>query len=173
MKRSFPIFTVVASVAGLYFSLSLAHEDHHPTRLPDPKDPIAFRHYLMENIGANAKELNDKMKAGKPATLKVNAQAIALLATRIPELFPRGSVAAPSRAKEDIWQNWDQFVKSAEELKAQADELAFVSHDGKADAVGAQLKKVMGTCKSCHDSFRQPEKKEGAQLFLGGKTGNS
>jgi cytochrome c556 len=162
MKRSMSTLAVITIAAGLYFSLSLAHEGQHPTRLPDSKDPIAFRHYLMENIGAQAKELNDKMKAGKPATLKVNAQAIALLATRIPELFPRGSVAAPSRAKEDIWQNWDQFVKSAEELKTQADELAVVSGNGQADAVGAQLKKVMGTCKSCHDSFRQPEKKEGA-----------
>jgi cytochrome c556 len=161
MKRHMSTVAVLTIAGGLYFSLSLAHEDH-PQRLPDHKDPIAFRAYLMENIGDNAKELNDKIKAGKPATLKVNAQAIALLATRIPELFPKGSLSDQSRAKEDIWQNWDQFVKSAEELKAQADELAFVSHNGKADAVGAQLKKVMGTCKSCHDSFRQPEKKEGA-----------
>jgi cytochrome c556 len=159
MKRSLSIFLAVSIVSGLYFSLSLAHENHQK-HLPDQKDPIAFRTYLMDNIGDNAKELNDKIKAGKPATLKVNAQAIALLATRIPELFPKGSLSAQSRAKEDIWQNWDQFVKSAEELKIQADELAVVSQDGKADTVGPQLKKVMAACKSCHDSFRQPEKKE-------------
>src|SRR5262245_9110051 len=92
MKRSLFIVVAVAVVGGLYFSLTLAHEDH-PKRLPDQKDPIAFRAYLMDNIGDNAKELNDKIKAGKPATLKVNAQAIALLATRIPELFPKGSLS--------------------------------------------------------------------------------
>jgi cytochrome c556 len=147
-------------VGGLWFlSPSVAHEKH-PEHIPDGKDPIAFRNYLMENVGDNAKELNDKLKAGHPAAVKVNAQAIALHATRIPELFPKGSTSETSKAKDEIWQKWDDFVKSAATLKSEADQLAVVSASGKADEVGAQAKKVFGSCKSCHDSFRKPDKKE-------------
>ena len=160
MKRT-AYFAAVVVAGGLwYLAPSLAHEGH-PKHLPaDGKDPIAFRAYLMANIGDNAKELNDKIKAGKPAAVKVNAQAIALHATRIPELFPQGSTSETSKAKEEIWQKWDEFVKSAETLRNEADQLAFTAADGKAEAVGAQAKKVFGACKGCHDSFRKPEKKE-------------
>jgi cytochrome c556 len=154
-------YLVAVLVAGGLWCLSptLAHENH-PKHLPEGKDPIAFRNYLMENVGGNAKEINDKLKAGQPAAVKVNAQAIALHATRIPELFPKGSTSETSKAKAEIWQKWDEFVKSAESLRNEADQLAVTAADGKADAVGAQAKKVFGSCKGCHDSFRKPEKKE-------------
>jgi len=159
MRRT-SYFAVALIAGGLgYLGPILAHEGH-PKHLPDGKDPIAFRAYLMENIGDNAKELNDKLKAGQFAAVKVNAQAIALHATRIPDLFPQGSTSETSKAKEEIWQKWDEFVKSAETLRSEADQLAVTAADGKTDAVGAQAKKVFGACKGCHDGFRKPEKQE-------------
>jgi cytochrome c556 len=158
--RRISYFAAALIAGGLwYLNPILAHEDH-PKHLPDGKDAIAFRAYLMENIGDNAKELNDKLKAGQHAAVKVNAQAIALHATRIPDLFPKGSTSETSKAKEEIWQKWDEFVKSAETLRSEADQLAVTAADGKVDTVGAQAKKVFGACKGCHDNFRKPEKKE-------------
>jgi len=157
--RRISYMAVVLAAGGLYYGLGLAHEGH-PKHLPDAKDAIAFRAYLMENVGDNAKELNDKVKAGKIKAAKVNAQAIALHATRIPELFPQGSTSETSKAKAEIWQKWDDFVKAAETLRNEADQLALTLADGKADATGAQLKKVFGACKGCHDTFRKPDKKE-------------
>lgn len=159
MKRTL-IMAAVVVVGGLWaFTVSSAHEGH-AKHLPDSKDVIAFRTYLMENIGDNAKEMNDKIKAGKIATAKVNAQAIALHATRIPELFPQGSTSETSKAKPEIWQKWDEFVKSADTLKTEADQLVVTIAEGKSDEVTTQLKKVFGACKSCHDTFRKPEKKQ-------------
>ena len=132
----------------------------HLQRAIDSKDVIALRAYLMENVGDNAKEMNDKVKAGKIAAAKVNAQAIALHSMRIPELFPQGSTSDTSKAKPEIWQKWDEFVKSADTLRTEADQLAVTLVEGKADEVTTQMKKVFGACKSCHDSFRKPEKKE-------------
>ena len=159
MKRT--LYGAAVLIAGGlgFLGASFAHENH-PKHIPDGKDPIAFRNYMMENVGDNAKELNDKLKAGHPAAVKVNAQAIALHATRIPELFPKGSTSETSKAKDEIWQKWDDFVKSAATLQGEADQLAVISVGGKADEVGAQAKKVFGACKACHDSFRKPEKKE-------------
>jgi cytochrome c556 len=159
MKRVLAVVAMMV-VGGLWtFSASAAHEGH-PKHLPDSKDVIALRAYLMENVGDNAKEMNDKVKAGKIAAAKVNAQAIALHSMRIPELFPQGSTSDTSKAKPEIWQKWDEFVKSADTLRIEADQLAVTLVEGKADEVTTQMKKVFGACKSCHDSFRKPEKKE-------------
>jgi len=146
-------------LAGSWLGISLAHESH-TQHLPEVKDVIAFRMYLMENVGDNAKELNDKIKAGKITAAKVNAQAIALHSTRIPDLFPKGSTSETSRAKDEIWQKWDEFVKLSEALRTDADQLVLVTADGKAEEAKTQLKKVFGNCKSCHDSFRKPDKNE-------------
>jgi cytochrome c556 len=160
MKKTFSYITAVVVAGWLYASFSLAHEAH-PTHLPSAKDdPIGFRAYLMENVGDNAKELNDKIKAGNITAAKINAQAIALHATRVPELFPPGSTSEQSRAKDEIWQKWDDFVKAANTLRSEADHLGVITAEGKADAAGEQVKKVLGACKSCHDNFRKPEKKE-------------
>lgn len=147
-------------LGGLSASGGMAHEKH-PTHLPDEKkDVIGFRAYLMENVGDNAKELNDKIKAGNIAAAKVNAQAIALHAARIPDLFPQGSTSEHSRAKAEIWQQWDEFVKISYTLRDEADQLGAATENGNAQAVGAQAKKVFGACKSCHDNFRKPEEKQ-------------
>jgi cytochrome c556 len=157
MKRS--VLTVGIILAAGWLGVSVAHENHSK-KLPDVKDVIAFRTYLMENVGDNAKELNDKIKAGKLKEAKLNAQAIALHSTRIVDLFPEGSMSETSRAKAEIWQKWDEFEKSAGALRNEADQLALVIADGKADAVKEQLKKVFGGCKNCHDNFRTPDKDE-------------
>lgn len=159
MKRVLAAVALMV-VGGLgTVSLSGAH-DGHAKQLPDTKDVIALRNYLMENVGDNMKEMGEKVKAGKIAEAKVNAQAITLHSLRIVELFPQGSVSETSKAKEEIWQKWDEFVKSADTLKTEADRLVVTIGGGKADEVGAQMKKVGGSCKGCHDSFRKPEKKE-------------
>jgi cytochrome c556 len=159
MKRTLTVAAVVVAGGLWAFNASSAHEGH-AKHLPDSKDVIAFRTYLMENVGDNAKEMNDKIKAGKIAAAKVNAQAIALHATRIPEFFPQGSTSETSKAKPEIWQKWDEFVKAADTLKTESDHLVVTIVEGKGDEVATQMKKVFGSCKSCHDSFRKPEKKE-------------
>lgn len=155
MKRS--VLGLGTLVIVGWLGMGMAHE-HPVMRLPDVKDSIAFRHYLMENIGDNAKELNDKMKAGHMKAAKVNAQAIALHATRVVDLFPPGSVSETSRAKEEIWQNWDDFIKSSETFRANVDALTVALAEEKAEEAKEQLKRVLADCKSCHTSFRKPDK---------------
>ncbi|MCS6924498.1 MAG: cytochrome c [Candidatus Binatia bacterium] len=161
MRKMVLLHLVVAILlAGLRGSHGLAHEGHS-ARLPDEQaDVIGFRTYLMANIGDNAKELNDKLKAGAVAAAKVNAQAIALHATRIPALFPAGSVSGTSRAKEEIWQQWDDFVKISRLLQDEASQLGVTVANGSAEAASAQARKVFAACKSCHDQFRKPEEKQ-------------
>jgi cytochrome c556 len=162
MNRRFVALGAILAAGWLYTTVSDAHENHSK-KLPEAKDVIAFRTYMMENVGDNAKEMNDKIKAGKIKEAKLNAQAIALHSTRIVDLFPNGSTSETSRAKAEIWQKWDEFVKSSETLRNEADQLALVTSEGKVDETKEQVKKVFGACKSCHDSFRTPEKDEQKQ----------
>lgn len=159
MKRMLMSAATVIIGGVWMLSASSAHEGH-AEHLPDGKDVIALRTYLMENVGDNAKELDKKIKAGDGAAAKVNAQAIALHAMRVPDLFPQGSTSVTSRAKDEIWQQWDEFVKGANTLKTEADTLAVMIADGKTDEVASQAKKMLGACKSCHDNFRKPEEKK-------------
>lgn len=159
MKRTLMIAAVAVVGGMLALNVSGAHEGH-AKHLPDAKDVIALRAYMMENVGDNAKELDKKIKAGNIAAAKMNAQAIALHAMRIPGLFPQGSTSATSRAKDEIWQKWDDFVKDANALKTESDQLVVMIADGKTNEVTEQKKKMFGACKNCHDSFRKPEKKK-------------
>ena len=151
------IVSIAVIVVGFLSGWGIAHENH-PTQMPDPQDVIAFRYYLMENIGSNAKELKAKIDAGKHKEAKLNAQVLAIHATRIEALFPEGSTTDASRAKAEIWQNWDAFLAFASVLSTEADALAVAAGQAEEAEVKAQMKKVFGTCKGCHDQFRKPEK---------------
>ncbi len=151
------VVSIAVIVVGFLSGLGLAHESH-PTHLPDPHDVIAFRSYLMENIGSNAKEMKAKIDAGKRKEAKLNAQVLAIHATRIEALFPTGSTTDSSRAKVEIWQNWAAFLALASALSTEADTLVIAVGQGTESEVQAQMKKVFSTCKSCHDQFRKPEK---------------
>lgn len=153
------VLTVGIMLVAGWLGVGVAHEQH-TKHLPEGKDVIAFRTYLMESIGDNAKELNDKIKAGKIKDAKVNAQSIALHSTRITELFPKGSTSETSRAKEEIWQKWDDFVKASDTFRVNVDALGVATADNNAEEARAQLKKVFADCKGCHTSFRKPDKDE-------------
>ncbi len=136
-----------------------AHGEGHTHSVANPDDPIAVRMYLMENVGANAKELKAKLDAGKTKDAALNAQAIALHATQIPALFPEGSAPESSRALPEIWQKWDDFVKGSQTLRDAAEALGHAAAEDKGDQAKAKMGEVFGACKGCHDSFRKPEEK--------------
>ncbi len=59
-----------------------------------------------------------------------------------------------SRAKPEIWTDKEKMGKVATEFVKEANEMAKVAAGGDAAAVKAQLGKLGGTCKGCHDDFK-------------------
>ena len=59
-----------------------------------------------------------------------------------------------SRAKPEIWTDKEKMGKVATEFVKEANEMAKVAAGGDAGAVKAQLGKLGGTCKGCHDDFK-------------------
>lgn len=59
-----------------------------------------------------------------------------------------------TRAKSNIWTEQEKLGTAAMAFNKEANEMAKVAQTGDAAAVGAQLGKLGGTCKGCHDDFK-------------------
>lgn len=123
-----------------------------------PAGPIRDRHVLMEGIGKNAKVIGDAMKSGDFSPVAGAAEKIQADAAKIAALFPPGSTHEKSRAKPEIWTDWAKFEEGTKELGVKAGALV-VAAKSKGD-VPAAAKAMFGSCKSCHEQFRLPDKDE-------------
>lgn len=116
---------------------------------------IAERNELMEGIGADS-------KAMRSAT---DATAVAASADRLAEAFakinadsfPKGSDEG-SRAKPEIWEQWDEFMAKVQNSVALAQAIAAKARAGEDTA---EMVKTFGrnTCGSCHRPFRKPKER--------------
>ena len=81
------------------------------------------------------------------------AGAIATMLAMIPSTFERDLTVPESRARPEIWENWDDFVARAEELRKVAEEIAAM---GRIHGAQASLEKVrLLSCGGCHDDYRR------------------
>ena len=152
--------------------LACTAEQHGTTMASDNtmqmKKVIDGREELMRNTSGHFKDLQQKAKGGQLAQIAVNAQTIAINARHIPALFPAGSTGSPedkSRAKAEIWQDWNGFTADAKQLEDAATKLMQLTENAdKMGATSAQVntavKAVGEACKSCHKKFRAPKKKK-------------
>lgn len=120
-----------------------------------PEGPIRDRVQLMEDIGADAKKINEALKAGDTRAVIVPAENIAALAPKFPALFPEGSTDPASRAKPNIWTKPDEFEAYNEYLAKHATAIAAAAVDG--GNVKAAVKKLFKDCKGCHKQYRVPD----------------
>lgn len=117
-------------------------------------DPDAMaRQTLMGINGMNAKLLGD-MAGGKVPFDAVAAEAartaIVEVAGKIPATFEPQGTDAESKAKPDIWTNWDDFVAKADALNKAAMAMDTSSVEG----IGAGMAGVGGACKDCHTKYQ-------------------
>jgi cytochrome c556 len=146
-------------VAAAVVAVAAASGAHEKGRVMElPAGPIRDRHMLMEGIGDDAKAIGDAMKKGDTEKVAAFAQKIEAASHKIVGLFPEGSTSPKSRAKPEIWKNFGQFTADAQKLQSTADALVAAANGG-GDVKGAS-QAMFGACKSCHDSFRVPEKDE-------------
>jgi cytochrome c556 len=125
-------------------------------------DAIDARQKLMKEQGAAMRSIQDKLKAGQPQAVAVDAQKLVDTSKRIPALFPEGSLdPKTSRAKPEIWQKRSEFEGYAKTLQTKAQQLAATSQSGNPQATGAAAADLgKTTCTACHDTFRGPEIKK-------------
>ena len=133
----------LALVAGV----AMAAEATDPT--------VKARQELMDVIGMNTGILG-KMAGGEnpfdAAAAEGAKAAIAGAAAEIAAKFEPQAADPKSTAKEDIWANWDDFVKKGDALKAAAEAMDATTLEGVQAGMGA----IGGSCKDCHSTYRIP-----------------
>jgi len=136
-------------VAGLMMvaGVAIAAEATDPT--------VKARQELMDTIAMNTGVLG-KMAGGEnpfdAAAAEGAKAAIATAAAEIAAKFEPQATDPKTTAKEDIWANWDDFVKKADALKAAAEGMDATTLEG----VQAGMGGIGGSCKDCHTSYRIP-----------------
>jgi cytochrome c556 len=130
-----------------------------------PADPVAFmktRHESYEDLGKNFKVLLDNSKLGSPDMAAVSAAAAKVneYAGQMGTWFPPGTgpEAGKTEAKANIWTDRATFETKLVALQTEAAKLVTATATDAA-AFKAQFGATGGTCKSCHDVFREEEKK--------------
>ena len=143
---------------------AFAHNDPMPKGKMTPAAHAAhMRHENFEKLGAAFKAVIDETKKSDPnkALVASSTKTMATLATGLPGWFPRGSgveARAKSEAKANIWTDAAGFTAAASASQLQVSKLNQAAISGDMDAVRAQIRATGGSCKGCHDKYRQEKK---------------
>ncbi|MBB4284577.1 c-type cytochrome [Roseospira goensis] len=138
-------------VAGLGAQPAMAADDADAA--------VQHRKDVMTIAGASMGSLGCFMKGDCALDGKVLARLAKSIAfageLSVPafEVDTRDSMA-DTTALPAIWENWDTFEGGLNAMSAAADELAVAAADADPQAMGPLMQKLGGTCKDCHDNFR-------------------
>jgi cytochrome c556 len=122
------------------------------------QDAIVQRRRQMEsNNSLVAEALNKAVKEKNFVEIEDRCKAIQENMIKVPDLFPRGSLARDSRAKPEIWARWSEFTKHPANVTKAAQELAAAAKAGNAALVEDKFKALGEACKACHADFRAPK----------------
>ena len=116
-------------------------------------DVIEKRQNLMKSNSASTKEIKAAVEAKDYATIETKAKVIVGNADRILDLFPKGSTKGKTKAKDDIWDKYDEFSKNPGKLKKAASELADAAK-AKDEGIDVKVKALGDVCGACHKAFR-------------------
>ena len=148
------------TVSVLTFSLFPAPSHSHGT-MAELEGIYKTRHNFMEKLGSSMKAFSNFLKRGKGDPLELGAMAaeMAANADRIPELFPMNTGMADnehSEAKDNIWTEWDDFIKASKNLAPLAADVETAFKSGELEKIGAAVR-TLGEegCRGCHRQFRE------------------
>ena len=121
----------------------------------DATDPAAMeREKVMKAIGGAMGTLGGMAKgevAYDAAAAEAAKAALIAAAGNVGAAFEtQGGEDPTSEAKPEIWTSWEDFVKRNDALVA----AATAADVSSAEAIGASMGAIGGTCKDCHSTYR-------------------
>ena len=140
-------------------SLALAVVSAGAIAQTKPEDAIKLRQSAMKLIGYNFASLgamvNDKKPYNKDEAIR-NASRIDALSGHPWEFFGAGTdKGADHKARADVWKEQSKFETAGKKMETETAKLAQVAKTGDQAALKAQFGTTAGTCKACHDDFRE------------------
>lgn len=122
---------------------------------------IKARQVHLKDLGAAFKEVRDQLRSSRPDMAQLNSASgqIAALATQMSDWFPQGSgpeSRVKTDAKPEIWSDPAGFEKALKNFQAEAPKLQQLATANDVGGIKAQVGKLGGACKGCHDNYRVP-----------------
>lgn len=120
---------------------------------------IKYRQAMMKAIGGHTGAASQiiRGKVNPKGDLALHAKALADLTANLTRLFPEGSDFGETKAKVEIWEQWDKFQEVALEAKNATAALDRAVAEGGAARIGDAMKAVGQACKGCHKEFREKD----------------
>lgn len=141
--------TAIAAVAIAAFTVPL---------MAAPADTIRTRIAGYKDLGGAFKAVTDSLRGDADlATIRQATGRISAASRAQYNWFPRGTGPQPgvkTGAKPEIWSQARPFRAAQDAFANQAAALQRAAAGGNADAIRAEARKLGGTCKGCHDTFR-------------------
>ena len=135
---------------------SLAMPAH--AQFAKPEDAIKYRKGALTVMGAHFGRVAAMASGRAPYDAKAAADnaAIAEAMSKLPwTAFQDGSDKGDTKAKPEIWSDKARFAEAAEKMQAEMTKLSVAARVGTLDALKPAVSSAAGTCKNCHDNFRQ------------------
>ena len=145
--------------SGWRISLAALALGFTPAQAEDPiEDAITYRQSAYKMIVWHVKPMTAMVK-GKvdwdADAFNYHAKALAKLSRFPINGFIPDSDFGDTRAKEEIWENWDDFQAKMNALIEQSQALAKIAASDNQEAISKQFIKTARTCKSCHKKYRE------------------
>ncbi len=117
------------------------------------------RQLNFKDLGGAYKTINDVLKLDQPdlTAIQLAAKDIKYASDDLLMWFPEGSGPETGLEMESlpaIWGEWEAFIKTANNFRTEAAAFNDVAKAGDLTVIAAQIKKVGGQCKACHDTYR-------------------
>lgn len=123
-----------------------------------PEDAIKYRQSGLFVMAQHFGRIGAMASGRAPFDAKVaaeNAEVVAELAKLPWAGFGAGTdKGLPTKAKPEIWMEQAKFKEASEKLQAETVKLVAAAKTGNLDNVKAAFGATAGTCKACHDAFR-------------------
>ena len=142
----FKLFIVIAITAS---SIAFAHSGVKDKNVKE-------RMMLMKDMANNTKFIGQMLKKNIPFEaneVKVALERLSSLSLQTPKVFSVNATDPKSEAKQNIWDEFDEFTKLSNELAKSTSELAVLVED--IDDLRPTLMKVSEGCKACHGKYRE------------------
>ncbi len=145
------LLLAAATVAGLATALPAA------AQWQKPEDAIKYRQSAMALQGNHLSRVFAMAQGKVPFDAKVAAEQIEIVAM-LNKLqfaaFVEGSDKGNTKAKGEIWTDKAKFTAAIAKSEEDVAKLAAAGKTGSLDAIKAAAGGVGGSCKGCHDTFR-------------------
>ena len=115
---------------------------------------VKVRQDIMGFNGGAMKALGDMVKSGTidEAVAQTALRTLQINAQNIPIVFETNDLTPPTKAKPEIWTDFEGFKTKADGLEAAATAALAGAMD--AGTLGAAMGALGGACQACHEAYR-------------------